>query len=78
MGRMSSVLVAGVVAVAVAVSVVAAGPAVAKGGNSATTTVKRELVGTWSLVSFVLLDEQNAVVAYPYGQTAEWQAHLHR
>jgi hypothetical protein len=66
MGRLRCVAAA--MALAVAVSAVAAGPTLAKGGNSATTTVKQELVGTWDLVSFVLLDEQNTVVAYPYGQ----------
>jgi Lipocalin-like domain len=70
MNRLRVFLVAGVLAVAV--SVVATGPAAAKGDSVATSnansTIKRELVGTWDLVSFVLLDSQNALVAYPYGQ----------
>ena len=70
MNRLRVLLAVGVLAVAV--SVVAAGPAAAK-GNTATTsntdnTIKRKLVGTWDLVSFVVLDSQNAVVGYPYGQ----------
>jgi Lipocalin-like domain len=47
-------------------TVLTPGGAVAR--SPADAKVERKLVGTWNLVSFVLLDQQDAVVSYPYGQ----------
>jgi hypothetical protein len=37
-------------------------------GDRRAAAVKRQLVGTWRLVSFVLVNEQGATVGHPYGQ----------
>lgn len=36
--------------------------------DSSAADVKRKLIGTWRLVSFVLKDDNGAVVGYPYGR----------
>ena len=69
MNRLKVFLVAGVLAVAV--SAVATGSAAEKADRATGNTdsaIKQKLVGTWDLVSFALLDSQNALVGYPYGQ----------
>jgi hypothetical protein len=40
----------------------------AEARDSSAADVKRKLVGTWRLVSFVLEDDNGAVVGYPYGR----------
>jgi Lipocalin-like domain len=40
----------------------------AEARDSSAAAVKRMLVGTWQLASFVLEDDTHAVVGYPYGK----------
>jgi Lipocalin-like domain len=49
------------------VSSVVANRGQAAGSDGSAVAVKRKLVGTWRLMSFVLVNEQGAIVGHPYG-----------